>query len=366
MEAIVNISKSSRFVVVMLFCSLGMPAQTPQKLKEGFIQCAEIQAVTGREGRLINYLKNLLPTGAKSEIDNMGNLTAQFGDGVPQLLIVTSVDEPGYLVTDITEDGFLRVSSPGGRTPNPLFVQFHEGHYVDITARGEVIKGLVALPSSHLVRGRRENLTLERFLIDIGARSRAEALARGIEMLQPVTAVKDMASLAGNRVAGPMLSRKFGAFALVEVAKGYSAKPGKGIVFAWVTQSAMSNPGIARLAKRFTPQQVLVVGALQRGTGRTAKDPADTLDSGVLVPDPDSPGGASPLLRSLLQAAEQKIKITRLPAGAPSESRAFGANADAFSMGIPVLFPGSLVETIDMDDLSQLIACLRVLLEGRQ
>lgn len=352
-----------RLSIGALLCSLTVPAQTPVKLKESFLQCAGIQAVSGREARFIGFLKSQLPADAKPEIDNMGNLTIQFGGVVPQLLVVTSVDEPGYLVTDITDEGFLRVSSPGGRTPNALFAQFHEGHYVDIAARSEMIRGVVALPSSHLVRGRRENLTLDRFLIDIGARSRAEAVARGIEMLQPVSAIKDIALLAENRISGPMLSRKFGALALREAARGYKARSGNGIVFAWTTQSIMSNSGVARLARRFAPKQVLTIGAFQRAAGRTGKDPVEVLDSGVLIPDAESPGGSSMLLGTALANAGQRIKITRSPTAALPEVRAFGA-ADAFSAAIPVMFPGSLVETIDLDDLQQLITFLQIVLES--
>jgi endoglucanase len=330
-------------------------------VRDAFIQCAANQAVTGREARFIGYLKARLPQGTRSEVDNMGNLIVQIGDSAPQLLVVTSVDEPGYVVTEITDEGFLRVASPGGRAPNALFAQFHEGHYVDVAARAGMIRGVVALPSSHLVRGRRESLTLERFLIDIGARSRQEAVARGVEMLDPVAAVKDIATLSENRVAGPMLSRKFGAFALIEALKGAAPKAGKGVVFAWATQSGMSNSGVARLARRFAPKQVVIIGAFQRAGSRATKDVVEALDSGVLIPDGESPGAASQLLRTAAAAAGQKIKLTPSATGAPAEARAFGAGADAFAAAIPVVFPGSLVETIDLDDLQQLVEFIRII-----
>ena len=332
----------------------------PQTMKESFLQCAAGQAVTGREARFIEFIKDRLPQGVKSEIDNMGNLTVQFGNEPPQLLIIASVDEPGFVVTGITDEGFLRVASPGGRTPSPLFIQFHEGHYVDIATRGGMVRGVVALPSSHLVRGRRESLTLERFLIDIGARSRQEAVARGVETLDPAAAVKDIASLAENRIAGPMLSRKFGAFALLEALKGFTPPAGKSVVFAWSTQSAMSNSGAARLARRFAAKQVLILGAFQRAGGRAGKDPVEILDSGVLIPDSESPGGSSQWLRAAAASAGTRIRLTPSPTAALPEARPFGANADVVPAGIPVVYPGSLVETIDADDLMQLIEFIRL------
>ncbi len=337
-------------------------AQTTPTLRDGFVKYAGVSAVTGREGAFVAFLKSQLPPGVKSEVDNMGNLTVQLGDASPQLLIVTSVDEPGFLVTDITDEGFLRVAAAGARTTSTLFTQFHEGHYVDIAARSGVIRGVVALPSSHLVRGHRDYLVPDRLLIDIGARTRQEAQSRGIELLEPVTAVKDIALLAENRIAGPMLSRKFGAFALMQVLKAAGPKGGKGVVFAWATQSAMSNSGVARLARRFSPKQVLVLGSYQRGTGRGGQDPIEILDSGVLIPDANSPGTASPLLRGAAASAGSKIKLTPSTTGTLPEVRAFGTNVDVCALAIAVAYSGSLVETIDLDDLQQLIEFINMVI----
>jgi len=329
--------------------------QSVQKYRDDFAKYASVQAVTGREARFVDFLRSQLPAGAKADVDNIGNLTVQFGTQPPQLLIVTSIDEPGYLVTDITDEGYLRVESPAGRGASTLFHQFHEGHYVDISTAGGAIRGVVAIPSSHIFRGRRENLTTERFLIDIGARSKEEALARGVQTLDPVAAVKDIAFLAGNRIAGPMLSRKFGAFALAEALKNCNSKQVSGVVFAWATQSAMRNSGAARLARKYSPKEVLIVGSFRRAEDRkthAVTNPIDTLGSGVLVPD----GNASPLLHSV-----SGVKAAASPTGSLPEVRSFAqAKADVVPVAIPVKYPDTLVEVIDLGDMDQLIQFLTV------
>ena len=363
MEAQVNIYRHLlQILVIAILPGLAAPAAFPQAMKDDFLRYAGIQSVTGREARFIEFLKSLLPAAARPEIDNRGNLIVSIGaESVPPLLIVAAVDEPGFLVTDITEEGYLRVASPGGRGTSPLFAQFHEGHLVDISSKSGIVRGVVALPSSHLVRGRRESLTVDRMLIDIGARSKQEVIARGVEMLNPLAAVKDIAVLAGNRIAGPMLSRKFGAYALMEALKGIASLQGKHVVFAWATQSAMSNSGAARLARRFAPKRVLVIGSFQRSGGRgSGKDPVEVLDSGVLLPDPESPGGAGQLLRDCIKAAGRNVKVALSPTAAPPEARAFGRDADVLAAAIPVAFPGSLVETVDLDDLKQLIEFIKI------
>ena len=157
-----------------------------------------------------------------------------------------------------------------------------------------------------------------------------------------------------------MLSRKLGAFALLEALKGYHAAGREGSRIRLEHESAMSNSGAARLARRFAPKQVLIVGAFQRAGARAGRDPVEILDSGVLIPDSESPGGGSQWLRAAAASAGARIKLTPSPTAAPPEARPFGANADAVSAGIPVVYPGSLVETIDADDLQQLIEFIKI------
>ncbi|HUI73764.1 MAG TPA: hypothetical protein VLX32_02405, partial [Candidatus Acidoferrum sp.] len=68
----------------------------------------QIPAVTGHEqalGKAIGEdLKQLSP-----KTDNMGNVWVTVGSGAPHRLIATAMDEPGYVVSDITPDGYLRV-----------------------------------------------------------------------------------------------------------------------------------------------------------------------------------------------------------------------------------------------------------------
>ncbi len=358
----------SAFGIAALAGGITSAAQADRPSVEAFLQFAEIQAVSGRESAFTDFLRRQLPADARTETDNMGNLVVQYGGPATDLLVVTSIDEPGYVITEITEDGYLRVASPAGPAPSPLFHQFHEGHYVDIATAGGIVRGVVALPSSHIFRGRRENLALERFLIDIGARSREEAVSRGIEMLDPLTAVKDTAALAENRVAGPMLSRKIGAFAIASALKNCKPGPGKGVVVAWAAQGLMRNSGVQRLARKYSPRQVVIVGAFARNEDRrtgTVKDPIDTPGSGVLVPDAESAGGRGALLEAASAAAAGRaIRLTATTAGSLPELRPFDSGkVDVLPVAIAVKYPGTLVEVIDLDDLDQLIAFLRLVVE---
>src|SRR4030095_7272874 len=75
-----------------------------------------------------------LPSGARSEVDNLGNLTLELGSGRPLRLVLASMDEPGYVVTRIQEDGYLRGRRLARLSLPALFDQYFVGQPLSIAA----------------------------------------------------------------------------------------------------------------------------------------------------------------------------------------------------------------------------------------
>jgi hypothetical protein len=63
------------------------------------------------------------------------------------------VDESGYVVGNITTDGFLRLRRVG-RITSALYDQQIEGQRVTVWGRRGAVPGVVAVRSVHLTRGR--------------------------------------------------------------------------------------------------------------------------------------------------------------------------------------------------------------------
>ena len=327
-------------------------------MKGDFLRCAGIQAVSGYESEFRNYIKERIPYDITTEVDNMGNLIAHIGEGKPEIVVLTSIDEPGYVVSAITDDGYLRVrmvSSPS----HTLFHQFYEGHPVDIMTDNGMIKGVVSIPSSHITRNKTEIISLEDFYIDIGARSKDEAVTAGINILDRVTAVKDFAELTGNRIAGPSLSSKFPAFAMLEALK--SLRNPKNCLFVWATQGLRRNAGSIRVAEKYKPEKVIIVKAFlpqyDRRTG-TRISTIDALDGGVLIPKEDSPFSNELYNTVIYSAAQQHVQTTQSGIGSINEARAF-QQSQVVPIGIPVKYSFSLVEVIDLEDLEQLVNLIK-------
>jgi putative aminopeptidase FrvX len=87
--------------------------------------------------------------------DNLGNVYITVGSGAPHRLIVTPIDEPGYVIRGITEDGYLRAQRLSQRAPNEVVDALEFAEPVTIETRtGRQVPGVFAGLSVRLQPGR--------------------------------------------------------------------------------------------------------------------------------------------------------------------------------------------------------------------
>jgi hypothetical protein len=137
-------------------------------------------------------------------------------------VVACALDRPGFAVTEITGDGYLRLREAGAGRQHPLWIQFHEGQRIKVITRTGTVPGVVIVKSTHLQRGRVTNApvtTLDDLWVDVGASSRAEVQRLGIEMLDPVVRDSEGWPYAGF-VAGPMAGMRVGCAAVAHAAQG--------------------------------------------------------------------------------------------------------------------------------------------------
>ena len=154
--------------------------------------------------------------------DALGNLMLKQGSGSPRRVVACGLDRTGFAVTEITDEGYLRLREAGAYRQHPLWTQFHEGQRISVLTRTGAVPGVAIVKSTHLQRGRQANapvVTLDDLWVDVGATSRAEVQQLGIEMLNPVVRDSVGWSYAGF-VAGPLAGVRVGCAAVAAAASG--------------------------------------------------------------------------------------------------------------------------------------------------
>ena len=129
-------------------------------------------AVAGREEPAREFVRQRL-AGLPVQQDAAGNLVLSVGSGEPRKLVACPLGEPGYAVTGIEPDGWVRVFRAGGFVPGNLWDQSHEGNVVMIGGSRGWVPGGVTIRSVHLQQepepGERPPFLTRDIWIDVGA-----------------------------------------------------------------------------------------------------------------------------------------------------------------------------------------------------
>lgn len=153
--------------------------------------------------------------------DALGNLIMRKGSGSPRRVVACALDRPGFAVTEITDEGYLRLREVGGGRMHPLWTQSHEGQRLRVLTRTGVVPAVAIVKSTHLQRGRAAApvTTLDDMWVDVGATSKNDVARLGIQMLDPV--VREASGWAyGDFVAGHMAGVRVGCAAVASAATG--------------------------------------------------------------------------------------------------------------------------------------------------
>lgn len=252
------------------------------QLSEMALRMASISAVTGYERALVDTILRLLPGSAR---DRAGNAWLTLGGGSGKRLVVCPLDEPGYVVGAIRQDGYLTLRRVPGRV-SPLFDQQLEGHRITVQGRRGLVPGVVAVRSIHLTRGRKpadEPFTVDDAYVDVGVSSRAEAAALGIAVLSPVTLAKRPHRYGDGLLAAPAAGRRTACAALLLAVQEPTlrAKPAPPVLVAFAVEQELSERGLGTLANAQGPfEETLIVdgGPGSRGVG--LQQGPDTATSG--------------------------------------------------------------------------------------
>ena len=159
----------------MLLLALAPPlhAVTLDQEVEAFLQ---VPAVVGREEPMADLVANRL-AGLPVQRDALGNVSVTVGSGSPRRLVACPLGEPGYIVSRILDNGYLRLVPASGFSPGALWDQAHQGQTIMIGGSRGWVPGAVVLPSVHLMQGRsgppEKPFAVDDAWVDVGAESAA-------------------------------------------------------------------------------------------------------------------------------------------------------------------------------------------------
>jgi len=319
---------------------------------------AEAQAVFDR------YVK---PAADEYRGDALGNRMATLNpQGDPVLMLAGHMDELGLIVTYVNKEGFLYFDTIGGHDLSVI-----SGRRVVLqTANGEV-KGVTGKRAIHLMddEDRKKVPKKHEMWIDIGARSKADALAR-VSIGDVATYDHELELINGSIGTARAFDNKVGAYIVGETLIRLSkekAKPGAKVVSVATTQEEIGVRGATTSAYAVNPHIAIAVDVGHatdhpdcdnRRFGETKLGGGPIICRGPNI---------NPKVYEWLMAAAKKAEI---PYQLEAEPRPTGTDARAIQMGrggvatglvsIPLRYMHTPSEVVDLEDVER---CVQLLVE---
>ncbi len=177
-------------------------------------QLMAIPMVTGFERAQSMKVRDLFaPLCDEIEVDRFGNVIGVLRSGKPQaktLLLDAHIDQIGFVVTEVLDNGFLRFRSVGGVDPRMLL-----GAEVTIGAPNESLYGIVSCLPPHLLGAGEADkaLPIHKMCIDTGLLDAKSVIPIGTPIWFPADAAH-MPQISKDAITGPSLDDRAGAAAI--------------------------------------------------------------------------------------------------------------------------------------------------------
>lgn len=214
--------------------------------------------------------------------DRWGNVVARYGSGAPRRVVACALDQPAYAVSQITEDGYLRVHRIGGGSRHPLWDQAFEAQQVRVLTRDGPIAGVVGRSNGHFAQQHRDETAVVRaddLWVDVGADSSDDVEALGIGLLDPIVRHLPPWPVHGE-VAGPRAGARVGCAVVATLAAAVrdgAAPPGE-THFVLSAQEGFGWVGLSSHVARNGPFDEVVV--LAPGSDESMSGPRAAGDLG--------------------------------------------------------------------------------------
>ena len=296
------------------------------------------------------------------ECDAYGSTWGTLGEGRKSVMLAAHADEIGYMVKQITSDGFLRIDRLGGSDSAT-----GRGRRLRIFGDKGEVPGIIGNTAIHL----RADLANEKapkshqLWVDVGASSAEEAEGLGIRVGHPAVYSDGPLELNRQRVVSRAIDNRIGGFIIAQVMKKVAAakrKPAFQLVCLNAVQEEIGGNGALMATHRLMPDVSLcldVTHATDTPGIDNARHGQVKLGGGPTL----THGGANHPL--VIERLEKVARAKRISIQHEASSRFTGTDTDRIFtvregvpsalVSLPLRCMHSVVETADLGDVQDTI-----------
>lgn len=297
----------------------------------------------------------------KVEIDNYGTAYGIMGkmDSEFKVVIEAHCDEISWYVNYIDSKGYIKVIRNGGSDTT-----IAPSMRVNLWGKKGPVSGIFGHPAIH-ISYRKKEADLDSIFIDVGAASKEEVEAMGIEIGTVVTFKDEFMKLGENYYTGRALDNRVGGFMIAEVARRLKEK-GKELPFKLYIVNAVQEEvglrGAEMITQTIKPNVAIVTDVCHETSSpcyNASKEGEHVAGKGGVI---TTAPAVHNILRKLITDTATKEEI---PFQLNAASRVTGTDTDAFAysnggvpsslISLPLKYMHTTVETCHKEDVKNVI-----------
>ncbi|CRX37203.1 / pepA / Glutamyl aminopeptidase /:76009 Forward [Candidatus Hepatoplasma crinochetorum] len=224
-----------------------------EKLKE----LLKIPGLSGYESKIIEFLKKEFTNfGYSYKRDNLGSIiffkkNNNKNSKIKKVVIDAHIDEVGFLITNLNDDGTVIIESIGGI--NLKFMQTQTFEIWDLDFKNKYL-GILTFPNQD-----DKNLDLEKAILDLGFRNKKDLLNHNINIGSSVT-FPDFFQENEKSILAKSIDNRLGTYIALNIAKDFAKKDLKfDLQFIFSVQEEVGLRGARTAIYNQNPDLVIVV-----------------------------------------------------------------------------------------------------------
>ena len=333
----------------------------------------EANGVPGFEAEVRRVMRRYLePVSDEIVTDHLGSIAGKKvgqSDG-PVIMLAGHLDEVGFMVTMITEDGFLKFLPLGGWWEQVMLAQRVNVH----THKGNLV-GVVGSKPPHILSAEERNKVVKKsdMFIDIGATSRAEAEAAGVRPGDPVIPICPTQTLVNpDLIMAKAWDNRYGCAVAIGVLQNLKSRAHRNVVYGVGTvQEEVGLRGATTATNLIKPDigfalDVGIAGdtpevKAHEAMAKTGQGPVLVLYDATMVPHLK--------LRNLVietaKAEGLPLQFDAIPGGGTDAGRMhiFGAGVPSVVIGVATRYIHSAASVFSRRDYEQAVRLVTALVE---
>ena len=264
-----------------------------EEIKNLLEKFSNAHGISGHEKEVRSILEEeIKPYVDEIKTDKLGNLIATKNGEGPSVMIAAHMDEIGFMVKYIDDQGYIYFSKSGGWFDQTLLNQ----RVIIHTAKKDIF-GVIGSKAPHVMKAEeiKKVVEMDTMYIDIGALDKKDAEKAGIEVGDTVTVDRKYQGLMNDFASGKALDNRAGVVSMIETARILSKQKVKAkIIYVGTVQEEIGLKGARTAAHGINPDVALAIDTTIPGDHPGIEKKSSTLELGkgavITVSDAEGAG----------------------------------------------------------------------------